>query len=209
MENPSNNDDVNDLEKTLSDDVQTNTEEQDTDRDLSAVPSHQLDAVIKKLASTNHPGLSEDGDLGRIRTRRLSVSATRALYLEAMQTFKDHLDTLVEPDPSKGGLPVQKKGLQQLYNNIKMEFDVVQEKALSFKDALAKQGASAESVQVENEVLALQSQLLAFRQQQSTDLHSEAPSLSGIRSSARSEQLEGSFRSHASSTSSVQRQKLA
>ena len=206
MENSSNNDELDDLEKTMADDVQDTSEDQETHTDQYAVHSPQLDAEVKRLTSKNKPGLGEDIEVGSTRSRRLSVSATRSIYIEAMETFKDHLDALVEPDPDKGGLPVQKPGLQQLYNHIRIEFEAIQEKALLFKNALAKQGASAESVQVENEVLALQSQLLAFRQQQSTDLQSEAPSLSGIRSTARSQQLEGSFRSQASSTSSIRRQ---
>ena len=147
MENSSNNDELDDLEKTMADDVQDTSEDQETHTDQYPVHSLQLDAEVKRLTSKN-PGLNEDIEVGSTRSRRLSVSATRSIYIEAMETFKDHLDALVEPDPDKGGLPVQKPGLQQLYNHIRMEFEAIQEKALSFKNALAKQGASAESVQV-------------------------------------------------------------
>ena len=130
-----------------------------------ATPASMFESEQRRLASTNRPGLSEENvDCGGARARRPSISAARAAYQEAVQTFKLLLNELFEPDPKQSGLPVEKKHVREAYTAAKTKWDFVRNTANTFMDSLSSEGAGIEVTEIENEVLALQSQLMTFRQ---------------------------------------------
>ena len=75
--------------------------------------------------------------------------------------------------------------------------------------ALFPEGASAEAVQIDNEIVALQSEIVAFRQLKAPEIQSEIQSISKGRIDAGSICSGRSLRSHASSTSSNRKLRLA
>ena len=116
-----------------------------TDNRDQATPASAFNLEQRRLASTNRPGLGEeDVDSRGVRARRPSISAARAAYQEAVQTFKLLLEELFEPDPSQSGLPVEKKQVQEAYSSAKAKWEFVREKADIFRDSLSSEGAGTE-----------------------------------------------------------------
>ena len=119
------------------------------------------------------------------------------------------MNDLFEPNPARNELPEPKEQLQAELQNVAREFEELQEKAMHLRNALTKEGAGVEAGQVDNEVVSLQSQLLAFRQQKDTDLNSEVHSLSQRKKTTGSIRSEASSISRASSSSSTRRVRFA
>ena len=80
---------------------------------------------------------------------------------------------------------------------------------MQFEDALTLVGAGAEAGQVDNKVVSIKSQLLAFRQQRALDLNSEIHSLSQRKKITGSIRSASSSVSCASSSSSTRRARFA
>ena len=118
---------------------------QSANNNNQVTPASMFESEQLRLASTNRPGLSKENvDCGGTRARRPSISAARAAYQEAVQTFKLLLDELFEPDLSQSGLPVAKKQVQEAYTAAKTKWAFVRNTANAFTDSLSNEDADIE-----------------------------------------------------------------
>ena len=174
------------------------------------LPSKTFEAEQRRLSSNLPLGLAETmPDPGSARVRLPTVSAARITYQATLESFKLQLNDLFEPDPSNDGLPIRKERLQESYDKVQEKFENLQDKAMQLRSTLSREGASSEAVQIDNEIVALQSEIVAFRQLKAPEIQSESQSISKGRIDAGSICSGRSLRSHASSTSSNRKLRLA
>ena len=135
--------------------------------------SARFEAEQKRLASTNLPGRQETWSIGEKRLRQPSISAARSTYREILGRLKLQILELFEPDVNQGGLPVARKHAKEAFSVATSLGEELQNAAEKLIRALSAEGACMESTEVDNEVKALQSQLMTFRQDKAQDLLSE------------------------------------
>ena len=118
----------------------------------------------KRLSSANHPGRKEElTGVSGIRNRKPSSVSARAIYQDALQTMKERLEDLHETDGS--GPPILKEQARELYEKASKALAELRKAAEDLNTAVSGEGASAEVQDVEQQVVAFQSQLLLLKEQ--------------------------------------------
>ena len=140
-----------------SEDVRQETETQQEVRQKQT----EYPKELKSLGSHNRPGFNEEmASASGTRSRMPTITSTKARYEIAMDTLKEKLDH-IEDHTRKN---TTKNMVRAEYDDIKQVEKECELAAKDLKSAFAKNGSKAESDEVDNQLVAVQTRIDAFKQ---------------------------------------------
>ena len=148
----------------------SNQEGTNEDQQQKTVESKEL----QKLKDFNQPGIGEEKiENHGARQRQLSIAAAKANYDIAMDNFSEEMDQLEDP----GTRITDEPQLRAAYKEIKYSEQKMLKAAEDYKKAIERSGSTTEIVEVDNEVVTMQTRLGTFKHGCKIGLHSEAGSV--------------------------------